>query len=307
MCPRRTARASLVFKCDLRYSLCSFDQKPLENMLVDINRRLKRSKAFDQGRVQGRLVAALDGIEVLSSFSRRCEYCLERRVSLKENGHKVEQIQYYHRAVGCQMIHGPVKAFLGVEWLQPGEGEETAALRLLRRLPNLYGSRFFDILLLDALYAQTPVLHLMRPAQGQRRLPHPCGPGDRQDHRLSGRSPRIQPPGQRPQFPLPAGEVRRSRRQLPGHHASGGVSQVRLAAVPPPRQGLQASVNGQDRLIRPGPRVDAHLVVAGGCRPAGAVPAAGPSRRIRGLEWPRAPDPRVLARAGRRGGLAAAR
>ena len=34
------------------------------------------------------------------------------------------------------------------------------ALRLLRRLPDLYGSRFFDILLLDALYAQTPVLQL---------------------------------------------------------------------------------------------------------------------------------------------------
>jgi len=146
----------------LRYSLCSFDLKPLEDMLVDINRRLKRSKAFDEGRIQGRLVAALDGIEVLSSFSRRCEHCLERRVSLKENGHKVEQVQYYHRAVGCQMIHSPVKAFLAIEWLQPGEAEETAALRLLRRLPDLYGSRFFDILLLDALYAQTPVLNLIR-------------------------------------------------------------------------------------------------------------------------------------------------
>jgi hypothetical protein len=33
-------------------------------------------------------------------------------------------------------------------------------LRLLRRLPDLYGSRFFDILLLDALYAQAPVLQL---------------------------------------------------------------------------------------------------------------------------------------------------
>jgi len=117
----------------LRYSLCGFDLKPLENMLVDINRRLKRSKAFDEGRVQGRLVAALDGIEVLSSFSRRCEHCLERRVTLNENGREVEQIQYYHRAVGCQMIHGPVKAFLAIEWLQPGEAEETAALRLLRR------------------------------------------------------------------------------------------------------------------------------------------------------------------------------
>jgi len=146
----------------LRYSLCSFELEPLENMLVDINRRLKRSKAFDEGRAQGRLVAALDGIEVLSSFSRRCESCLERRVTLKENGRKVEQIQYYHRAVGCQMIHSPVKAFLAIEWLQPGEAEDTAALRLLRRLPDLYGSRFFDILLLDALYAQTPVLQLVR-------------------------------------------------------------------------------------------------------------------------------------------------
>ena len=146
----------------LRYSLCGFDLQPLESMLVDVNRRLKRSKAFDEGRVQGRLVAALDGIEILSSFSRHCENCLERRVSLKENGRKVEQTQYYHRAVGCQMIHSPVKAFLAIEWLQPGEGEETAALRLLRRLPDLYGSRFFDILLMDALYAQTPVLELVR-------------------------------------------------------------------------------------------------------------------------------------------------
>ena len=31
-----------------------------------------------------------------------------------------------------------------------GEGEDTAALRLLHKLPALYGSRFFDILLLDA-------------------------------------------------------------------------------------------------------------------------------------------------------------
>jgi hypothetical protein len=145
----------------LRYSLCGFDLDSLRNMLVDINRGLKRSKAFDEGRVQGRMVAALDGIEVLSSFSRRCENCLERRVTLKENGRMVEHIQYYHRAVGCQMVHSSVKAFLDIEWLQPGEAEETAALRLLRRLPDLYGSRFFDILLLDALYAQTPVLNLV--------------------------------------------------------------------------------------------------------------------------------------------------
>ena len=163
-CLQNWIGAERAFRDDtLRYSLCSFDLDPLETMLVDINRRLKRSKAFDEGRVQGRLVAALDGIEILSSFSRHCDQCLERRVSMKDQaGRKIEQTQYYHRAVGCQMIHSPVKPFLAIEWLQPGEGEDTAALRLLRRLPDLYGSRFFDILLLDALYAQTPVLKLIQ-------------------------------------------------------------------------------------------------------------------------------------------------
>jgi hypothetical protein len=161
---QRWIGAERAFRDDtLRYSLCGFNLGPLEAMLVDVNRRLKRGKAFDEGRVQGHLVAALDGIEVLSSFSRRCDRCLERRVTLKDQaGRKVEQTQYYHRAVGCQMVHSPVKPFLAVEWLQPGEGEDTAALRLLTRLPKLYGSRFFDILLLDALYAQTPVLELVR-------------------------------------------------------------------------------------------------------------------------------------------------
>jgi len=37
-------------------------------------------------------------------------------------------------------------------------GEDTAALRLLAKVPDLYGSRFFDILLLDALYTQAPML-----------------------------------------------------------------------------------------------------------------------------------------------------
>ena len=150
------------FKDDVfRYSLCSFDLDPLEQMLVGINRQLKRNKVFDQGRCQGHIVAALDGIEVLSSYSRCCDACLERRVKSKDSdGNTVEQIQYYHRAVGCQIVSSPVKPLLAIEWLRPGEGEDTAALRLLSRLPDLYGSRFFDILLLDSLYPQAPVLKL---------------------------------------------------------------------------------------------------------------------------------------------------
>lgn len=147
----------------LRYSLCGFDLSGLEQMQVDINRKLKRNKAFDTGRVQGRIVAALDGVEVLSSYSRCCEQCLQRHVTVKNPDGKPEQrIQYYHRAVGCQIVSSAVKPFLALEWLAPGEGEDTAALRLLTRIPERYGSRFFDILLLDSLYPQARVLRLAK-------------------------------------------------------------------------------------------------------------------------------------------------
>lgn len=155
------AGADRAFRDDvLRYSLSGFQVQGLERMLIQINRTLKRNKALDTGRVQGRIIAALDGIEVLSSYSRCCDSCLERRVFVRKAGVKIEQLQYYHRAVGCQIVSSPAKPFLAIEWLQPGEGEDTAALRLLGKLPELYGSRFFDVLLLDALYAQAPVLKL---------------------------------------------------------------------------------------------------------------------------------------------------
>lgn len=131
---QRWAGADRAFGDDvLRYSLSGFGLQALEAMLVQVNRRLKRNKAFDPGRVQGRIVAALDGVEVLSSYSRCCASCLERRVRVRKAGVCVEQVQYYRRAVGCQIVSSPVKAFLAVEWLQPGESEDKAALRLLGR------------------------------------------------------------------------------------------------------------------------------------------------------------------------------
>lgn len=158
---QRWVGASRDFSDDvLRYSLSGFHTEGLEQMLVAINRRLKRNKVFDAGRVQGCIAAAIDGVEVLSSYSRCCDSCLERQVYQRKGGVKESRIQYYHRAVGCQIVTGPVKTFLALEWLKPGEGEDTAALRLLKKIPEMYGSRFFDILLADALYAQAPVFKL---------------------------------------------------------------------------------------------------------------------------------------------------
>jgi hypothetical protein len=62
---QRWIGASPAFSDDvLRYSLSGFHLEGLERMLIHVNRTLKRNEVFDTDRVQGRIVAALDGIEV---------------------------------------------------------------------------------------------------------------------------------------------------------------------------------------------------------------------------------------------------
>ncbi len=120
----------------LRYSLAGFDLAPLEEMLVALNRRLKRNKVFDEGRVAGGIVAALDGVQVLSSYSRCCEFCLQRQVVSRDpQGQPLAHTQYYHHLVGCQIVSSRVKPFLALEWVRPDEGEVTAGLRLLSACP----------------------------------------------------------------------------------------------------------------------------------------------------------------------------
>jgi hypothetical protein len=159
---QRWMGANRAFRDDvLRFSLCGFDLSALQAMLVQVNRTLKRNKALDAGRVQGRIVAALDGVEVLSSYSRCCDSCLQRVIKFPQSDGRIEErTQYYHQAVGCQIVSSPLKPILALEWRQPGEGEDVCARRLLTRLVELYGSRFFDILLLDSLYPQAPLLRL---------------------------------------------------------------------------------------------------------------------------------------------------
>jgi hypothetical protein len=98
----------------------------------------KRNQAFDAGRVQGRLVAALDGIELLSSYRGCCDSCWERHVVVRQGGVQTEPWPYYHRAVGSPIVSGPVQSLVALEWRQPGESEE-AAVRLRSGIRGRYG------------------------------------------------------------------------------------------------------------------------------------------------------------------------
>jgi hypothetical protein len=72
-----------------------------------------------------------------------------------------EVVEYYHRGVVCHLLGHDLAVPLDLELLRPGEGEETAAKRLLERVFAFY-PRFFDVVVGDALYLDAPFINFCR-------------------------------------------------------------------------------------------------------------------------------------------------
>lgn len=126
---------------------------------VFINRMLKRGKAFEDNKVNGLLVVSLDANEQFCSDHRCCEDCLSREITYKDaQGQEVNKTQYYHKQVYAQLSGPKLSVILDFEPMRPGEEECAAALRLLRRMRQQYGPRFFDLVVVDSWYANGPLL-----------------------------------------------------------------------------------------------------------------------------------------------------
>lgn len=89
-----------------------------------------------------------------SSRRRCCPQCCQRTITVK----KKEVVEYYHRGVVFHLVGFPIAMPLDVEMIRPGEGEVTAAKRLLARVLKTYG-RFFDGIVADALYCEAPFIN----------------------------------------------------------------------------------------------------------------------------------------------------
>jgi hypothetical protein len=77
----------------------------------------------------------LDLNELFKSEKIHCPQCQVREKTVKdEKGEKHLVQEYYHQAVALSWMSGPLRFVLGWEVLAPGEGELTAALRLLATL-----------------------------------------------------------------------------------------------------------------------------------------------------------------------------
>lgn len=127
----------------------------LREVLAHVYTRLMCSKVLKP--MMGWRVAAVDGHEMPWSCKRCCEDCLTRTVETKSG----ERIQYYHRIVVLQLLGEKFRLLLDAELVKKGEDEVGAAKRMIERVLHRF-PRSFDILTGDALYAQAPVLNLLR-------------------------------------------------------------------------------------------------------------------------------------------------
>ena len=104
----------------------------------------------------GKRCVAVDLNELFKSEKVHCAHCQVReKTVLDARGEKRTVLEYFHQAVALTWVSGKIPFVIGWELLAPGEGELTAALRLLERiLPRLRKS--VDFVLGDALYCCRP-------------------------------------------------------------------------------------------------------------------------------------------------------
>src|SRR5580704_15444965 len=138
------------------YALQRQSPEPVFALSCAIARRLKRNDVLRSDWSRGLVVAAVDGIEICSSFVRCCDACMERKIEHKVNGERRTDIQYYHRIVVVAVVSTPFPIPLGLRFQKNGEGEVACALALLQDLDRQLGRRFLDVLVGDALYLQAP-------------------------------------------------------------------------------------------------------------------------------------------------------
>ena len=145
----------------LRYALERQDAAALLALGCRLARRLKRNGVLASAWSRGRVVAALDGIEIARSYCRCCPRCSERTVERKIHGETVTCTQYYHRIVALTVVSSSFAIPLGLRFQSPGEGEVACGLALVEESVERLGRRFLDVLVADALYLETPFVEAL--------------------------------------------------------------------------------------------------------------------------------------------------
>ena len=122
-----------------------------------IVRKARYNKTYQGGTIDGFLTMALDGTELTRTESeqRSCRLCKKTEHSF---GDAKSVVQRHENFLGVSYVGKPPNLVVDIERVAPGEGESTAALRLLDRL-RFQQYYYAEVCALDSLYASAPVIN----------------------------------------------------------------------------------------------------------------------------------------------------
>lgn len=138
--------------------MSTLDLDALRELLATIYTRLRRNKML-RPLPGGLFLLVLDGHEGRHSRRRQWEGCLTRTVETPAGSWQ----EFFPRYVAAQLVGDGFTLVLDIESQRPGEGELTAAERLLERLLKRL-PRAFDVVMGDALYASGSFWQIARQA-----------------------------------------------------------------------------------------------------------------------------------------------
>lgn len=148
---------------DLLGDACEADiPDDLRDVVSGIVIQLKRNKALESFEISGLFVAALDCNEQFKIRHRCCPECCVRETTIEGKDGPEKVTEYYHRQVYAQMSGPNFSVILDLEPVRPGGEECQTAIRLLTRIRNLYGPRFFDVITVDAWYPKGPFIRAVQ-------------------------------------------------------------------------------------------------------------------------------------------------
>ena len=102
-------------------------------------------------------IGIIDGHEVATSPYCKCGHCKRRKLKTKDGSLKY---QYYHQFTAFILAGKDFSFTLDIEPILPGEGEQTSAYRLLKRVCRNY-HKAFSVVIGDALYLNEKIFKLL--------------------------------------------------------------------------------------------------------------------------------------------------
>ena len=141
----------------LGYALARTTPGQFSEINDKVIKKARYGKVYQGGTIDGFKVTALDGSEVFRTKHKSwsCEECRITEIT-KEDGSK--EFQYHEDVVGACYVGRHPNLVLGLERVARGEGEISAAMRLLKDLYQRH-NRYTDIITLDSLYAKAPIIN----------------------------------------------------------------------------------------------------------------------------------------------------